>query len=142
VASYGLTAKGKARRIRYVLDAAPYTELGIAISRGNGGTTDTWAVPARPNTAPTHTAPAGSQSYLTYVGAWTGADAAPDPDERLGWVTNVSEAATGYNPLAEVYDSAFRVEWPEIEDEAAEEVEAGVTATYEVSVPHDTLTIT
>jgi len=135
---YGLDATGKVRRLRYVLAAAPFCDVTIAISRGNGGTTDEWAVPNRPDTAPTHDAPASSQSLITYVGNWSGADAAPDPDTRLGWITNVfATAADGTNE----YIKAFRVEWPEVETEAVDEVEASATGSWEVAVNHDSLSV-
>lgn len=137
--SYGLVAKGKIKSIKYTLAAAPYTTLGVAVSRGAGGSTDLWAVPARPSSAPTHPAPAPQQDLLTHVGNWIDADPIPDPDERLGLITNVVGASQdGTNP----YEPAFRVEWPEVEEEAVAEVEPSATSTWEIAVDHDTLTIT
>jgi len=138
VNTYGIDATGKVARLRYVLTAAPRTEVTIAISRGNNGSIDAWSTPSRPDTSPTHDAPASSASLTTYVGNWSGAAAAPDPDTRLGWITNVyGTAADGTNE----YTSAFRVQWPEIETEAVEEVEAAATGTFVISVPHDDLTV-
>lgn len=137
--AFGLTAKGKLRRLKYTLDAAPRMELYIAISRGNGGTDTPWVVPARPDTQPTYPAPEATSDYLTYLGGFPTADPPPVPDERLGWINNIGGVAyTGDN----LYDVAFRIEWPEVEQEAVDEVEATSTSTWEVSVPQDLLVIT
>lgn len=139
ISSYGLTAKGKVTSIKYTLSAAPYATLGVAVSRGAGGSTDPWTVPARPPSAPTHPAPDPQQDLLTHVGNWNEADPIPDPDERLGLITNVVGAGQdGTNP----YEPAFRVEWPEVEEDAIAEVEPAAPSTWEISVNHDTLTIT
>ena len=136
---YGLQAKGKVRRLRYVLDAAPYLEMTMAISRGGGGTDDPWTVPDRPDTAPTYPAPPVSQSYSTHVGGYTSAPEAPDPDDRLGWMCNVR--GTALDPGAEMYGVVFRIQWPEIEDAAAQEIEKAVLTELEISVPQDVLVI-
>jgi len=138
--SYGLQAKGKARRLRYVLDAAPYLDLTIALSRGGGGATDTWNTPARPDTSdPGYPAPPATTTLPTHVGSISGAPAPPDPDDRIGWITNVgpSNAAPG----AEVYSAVFRAQWPEVEDAAAEERLEDVPSTWELAVTQDLLTI-
>jgi hypothetical protein len=143
VSAHGLQARGKVRRLRYVLEAAPYLEVTLAISRGNGGTDTPWVVPARPDTTdPGYPAPPASTTIGTFVGGFTGAPEVPDPDNRRGWITNVNPNATGFNPTAPQYDPTFRAEWPEIEDAAAQEVTVGVPSTWEIAVPHDLLTVT
>jgi hypothetical protein len=138
VNTYGIDATGKVARLRYVLNAAPHTAVTLAISRGNGGSTDEWLAPSRPNSSPGYTPPASSQSLTTYVGNWSGATEAPDPETRLGWITNVfGTAADGTNE----YTSAFRVEWPEVEEEAVEELTPTDATEWEVSVAHDDLTV-
>lgn len=143
VDAYGLVATGsKVSRLRYVLSAAPYLELTLAVSRGGGGTTTPWSVPSRPDTTdPGYPAPPSNQSYNTYVGGWDGAEAAPVPDTRLGWVVNLKSNVTDYDSNAEQYTDAFRIQWPEIEDEAAQELEKTVPSTWDLAVDQDGLTI-
>lgn len=141
VTSYGLHAKGKIRRLLFVLDAAPYLDITLAISRGSGGTTDAWAVPSRPDTTdPGYPAPPATTTLQTHVGWFTGAPPIPVPDDRLGWVTNVGEPHS--DPGADRYDLEFRAEWPAVEDEAAQERTESALSSWELWVPQDTLDIT
>lgn len=137
VTCFGATlAAGKVRSLRHVLDAAPYTEVSVAVSRGNGGNTDAWSVPARPDTSPGYAAPPSVTFLNTYVGGFPGVPA-QDPD-WMGWTTNANGLEYGPD---EYYDSVFRVEWPEIEQAAVDEFEASQPTTQEIAVPMDSLVL-
>lgn len=147
--SYGLRAVGKVRQLRHILDSAsPYLELTVALSRGGGGTTTPWVVPARPDTSdPGYPAPPSSTTLNTHVGGWPGADTQPVPEDRFGWITNVGSyiCSPPGDPCPDpdqYYDSSFRVEWPEIEDEAAVERPVSEPSSWELSIDHDALEMT
>ena len=138
---HGMQAKGKVRSITYVLATAPgpRTEIGLAISRGGGGTTDPWAPPARPDSSPGYAPPPAITNLITYVGSYDQAPAPPVPDTRKGWITNViAGRRTGNNP----YETAFRLEWPEIEEEAVQELTPPQQVTFQIAIDQDTLDIT
>jgi hypothetical protein len=73
------------------------------------------------------------------VGWFSGSPPIPDPDERLGWITNVGPFNGG---AGDYYSKEFRAQWPEVEDEAAEEREESPSSQWSVAVPHDLLTMT
>ena len=134
----------------------PRTEITLAVSRGKGGTESGWAIPDRPDTSdpvtywewhPTdpvdpYPVPDGSTVLPTHVGKIIGATAEPDPDERVGWITNCEKGDGIYDPFGEEYTVHFAVEWPEVEQWASAGIEIDVASTWEIAVPENTLSIT
>jgi hypothetical protein len=152
VSAYGVVSGPlKVRTIKYTMDP-PRTELTLAVSRGQGGTTDTWATPARPDSTDPVTYweaeeetdyPLSETTTIlpTYVGLLVDSDPAPDPDERLGLVTNATKGAD-YKYDGEEYEFHFAVEWPEVESQASAGVELDAISSWEIAVANDSLTIT
>jgi hypothetical protein len=141
----------KVRTIKYSM-SPPRAELQLAVSRGQGGTTDTWETPARPDTSDPvayweaeeeEDYPLSETTAIlpTYVGLLTDSDPAPDPDERTGLITNATKGED-YDSGGEEYEFHFAAEWPEVESQASAGVEVDVESTWEVAVISDSLTIT
>jgi hypothetical protein len=155
VSAYGVASGPlKVRRIRHTM-MPPRTELTLAVSRGKGGTSDAWAAPARPDSSdpvtyweahPTdpvdpYPMPDASTNLPTHVGKVIGADPEPDPDERIGLITN-SQGGNNYHASGEAYSFHFAVEWPEVEEWASAGVEIDAASTWEIAVAEDSLSIT
>jgi hypothetical protein len=147
-----IQAKGKVQSIEHTISgAAATTTIRIAISRGGGGTGDTLTTPARPDTSPTHTAPATLTNLGVNIGGCS--DSEVYDEDWMGWSTIVPQeigAATrplcsspGDEPAADqLYPTTMKVPGPDVEDEARNEVTATRTASYVVAVPNDTLVLT
>ena len=148
-----INARGKISELKHNigLDRA-LSQITIALSLGGGGTSDPLDAPARPNTDPVHAAPDTSTVMGTAIGGCADAEVY-DPD-LMGWSTNVRNPYTGYpdadlcnNPAGpapdpeQIYPYRFQARGPDIEDEARNDVDATQTATYEVGVPQDLLTL-
>lgn len=149
--AYGVVAGPlKVRGLRYTMDP-PRLDLDLAVSRGQGGTTDTWATPARPDTSDpvTYWEAVEEAAYPTidattilptYVGLLVDSPAAPDPDTRTGLITNCS-FGDNYDPGGEEYEFHFACEWPGVESQASAGVDVDAASIWEIAVINDSLAI-
>jgi hypothetical protein len=88
--------------------------------------------------------PDPSQDLPTHVGLLIASEPEPDPDERVGWITNCmyDGGQDIYDPNGEKYSVHFAVEWPEVEEWASAGVELDAASTWEIAVAEDSLSIT
>lgn len=146
----------RVRALRYTMNP-PRIALTLAVRRGQGGTDDTWAVPARPASTDvetyweavrgvddpgwTYPTPDASTVLQTHVGLLTTSLPAPDPDTRTGWICNCQKGAA-YDPTGEEYQAHFACEWPSVEAEATSGMEIEAASAWEIGNPNDSLAIT
>lgn len=135
--------QGKVSELRHIVTSQrAITRVTVAIARGGGGVSDALAVPVRPDTSPSHAAPPNQTTILTQVGGYKGAGPYdPAWEQETGYVTNLQQAICVPPDCPdpdEIYTNiAFRVQGPDIEDEARDEVLASSATTYEVAIPDD-----
>lgn len=115
------------------------TTLKIAISKSDVvGASDALTAPIPPSTEPTHAAPASGTVLPTRIG---NDDTADDYSEAWTGYTGNYSVAHGSPSEAQIYPRRIRIDTPEIEDEARNEIEATATATYNVQCPNEYLVI-
>jgi len=142
-----LNAKGKVQSLAFNLNRnTPSMQITLAITRGAGGTGDTLAPPARPDTSPQHSAPATNTILNNHVGnRLDSPDYPPNGDTWTGWIINSRGIFTPPDVPTEdqIYPGGeFRVGTVGVEDEAVNELAATTAATYNVAIPDDPFSIT
>jgi hypothetical protein len=140
-----VACKGKVYRIEHVMDISAgeaTTQVELALSKSTGSASDsTLSVPAQFSDSVTlDTTPVyldshwGQDPSTTAGGKWTG---------YIGnkWVT-VRTTSGGTNTLRTTYPISFRVDTPSINPVLRNNRALATTASYTVSIPNDSLTIT
>lgn len=137
-----LVGQGKVFMITHEMDsntgeATSIIRVAVSLNGGAASGGDSAIIaPTAPNTDPVTAPPATSTSLQTHLGGKAGAAVY---DETWDGFTGNYTALTGG---AEVYPRRFRVDTPEINQDAIDAVEGTASQTYSFDIPDETLTIT
>jgi len=139
-----VVARGKVFQYRHVLDiqnGTALTTIKIAVHKcPSGGSQDSIAAPARPDTDDDYITPETTTTLETRIGGQAGA---PAYDEQWTGFTSNQFSYTGpaLDP-DQFYPLRVMVKGPDIEDTAVDNLEVEQTATINTLVPDETLTVT
>lgn len=142
-----LQAKGLVRRLAHALDLASgraVTEIELALASSQATGIPPHSAPAAPPAPSAAIDPPSEAALIIDAQTWVGGTPTSPPvqDSMMGYFTNVAWGSPLYSSAAPLYEQQFRLQAPQIEAAARDNIVLGTSSSYDAEVIDDELTVT